>query len=215
MDLPASTSLVVCLGNPGPHYANTPHNIGWWLGDVLAMAAKRSFQPGFGRFQLCEIRTESRRILLVKPMTYMNASGQAVMELTEQVEFSMSDLIVVVDDIALPLGQLRIRSAGSSGGHNGLASIIEVMGTDQFVRVRCGVGPVPEGVDPAEFVLAPFGERDLSSARDMAGRAAEAVMMIVTHGPEIAANTYNRKPPAAEPSSDEENSDADRPREGP
>jgi PTH1 family peptidyl-tRNA hydrolase len=134
----------------------------------------------------------------------MNLSGQALLELAERIELAPDDLIAVADDFALPLGQIRIRRDGSSGGHNGLASIIEVLQSEQFTRVRCGVGPVPSGLDPAEFVLAPFADNELSLAREMAERAAAAVKMIMTDGVSAAANTYNRKPPAPDaPSRDQ------------
>jgi peptidyl-tRNA hydrolase, PTH1 family len=205
--------IIILLGNPGPRYAQTRHNLGWWVGDVLAEEARQGFRAGWGRFYYSEIEIDDDRVLLVKPTTYMNLSGQAVVELAERLTVTPDQLIVIADDLAIPLGQLRIRPYGSSGGHNGLASIIEALGSDQFVRVRCGVGPVPAGVDAAEFVLAPFAPNELSSARDMAEQAAAAVIMIVTDGVVQAANTFNRKPPAPDaPSGDQ--SGADRPREG-
>lgn len=205
--------IIILLGNPGSRYAQTRHNLGWWVGDILAEEARQSFHAGWGRFYYSEIGIDGKRVLLVKPTTYMNHSGHAIVELAERLTVTPDQLFVIADDLALPLGQLRIRPYGSSGGHNGLASIIEALGSDQFVRIRCGVGPVPDGVDAAEFVLAPFAPNELSSARDMAERAATAVRMVVTDGVVPAANTYNRKPPAPDtPSGDQ--SGADRPREG-
>jgi PTH1 family peptidyl-tRNA hydrolase len=134
----------------------------------------------------------------------MNLSGHVLTELSERLEVTPERLVAIADDFALPLGQIRIRPSGSAGGHNGLASLIEVLQSDQFTRVRCGVGPIPVGVDPAEFVLAPFADNELSLARDMAERAAAAVRSILTEGVSAAANTYNRKPPAPEaPSGDQ------------
>jgi len=207
------TWIIILLGNPGVKYAMTRHNLGWWVGDILASSTKTQFKPGWGRFYYAQIELAERPAALVKPTTYMNLSGQVIAELSERLEVTSENLIVVADDIDLPLGQLRVRPYGSSGGHNGLASIIEAIGSDEFVRVRCGVGPVPVGADAAEFVLAPFTESELSLARDMAERAAAAVRTILANGALLAANTYNRKPPAPEaPSGDQ--SGADRPREG-
>lgn len=198
------TKVVLLLGNPGRRYEMTRHNLGWWVGDVLAARFRTAFKPGWGSFYLSEFDEGSQPCILLKPTTYMNLSGQALSELTERIEFTSEDLIAVADDFALPLGQLRVRRDGSSGGHNGLTSIIEVLQCEQFTRVRCGVGPVPAGIDPAEFVLAPFAENELSLAREMAERAAAAVRMILTDGVSAAANTYNRKPPAPEaPSGDQ------------
>lgn len=198
------TRVILLLGNPGRRYKLTRHNLGWWVGDLLAEQSRTDFGPGWGRFYLTEIEVESTTCLLIKPSTYMNLSGHVLTELTERIDVTPDDLITVADDIALPLGQLRVRRDGSSGGHNGLASIIEVLQSERFTRVRCGVGPVPNGLDPAEFVLAPFAENELLLAREMAERAAAAVRMIVTDGVSAAANTYNRKPPAPEaPSGDQ------------
>ncbi len=197
-------SVVVFLGNPGVRYAKTRHNVAWWVADVLSKEMRREFAPGWGNFHYATLEMDRRTVHLVKPTTYMNLSGHALIDLAERVEFHIRDVIAVADDFALPLGQLRIRKSGSSGGHNGLASLIEVFESDQFTRLRCGVGPVPEGIDPADFVLAEFVGNELSSAQDMAERAASAVKMIVTAGATRAANTYNRKPPAPEaPSGDQ------------
>ncbi len=211
--MPSAPTIVIFLGNPGQRYALTRHNLGWWVGDILATEARISFRPGWGRFYLSEILVRETPVALVKPTTFMNLSGQIIPELAARLEVDISHLLVVADDIDLPLGKIRIRAHGSSGGHNGLASVIEVLGDDQFARVRCGIGPVPADLDPAEFVLAPFADNELSLARDMAARAAAAVKSILTDGVVVAANTYNRKPPAPDaPSGDQLG--ADRPREG-
>lgn len=192
------------LGNPGKRYAMTRHNLGWWVGDVLSQEAKTFFRPGWGRFHTAEIEIAGQSTFCVKPTTYMNLSGHVLTELSERLEVTPENLIVVADDFVLPLGQIRVRPSGSSGGHNGLASLIEVLGNDQFTRIRCGVGPVPLGLDPAEFVLAPIAESELSLAREMAERAAAAVRMILADGLVAAANAFNRKPPAPEaPSGDQ------------
>ena len=198
MEIGIETKIVMLLGNPGKRYAMTRHNLAWWVGDALSEEQRATFRPGWGQFYSTEIRVAEQGVLLVKPTTYMNLSGHVLTELSERLEVTADDLVAVADDIALPRGQIRVRPSGSSGGHNGLASLIEVLGSDQFARVRCGVGPVPPGLDPAEFVLAPFAENELSLAWEMAERAAAAVKMILTDGVVATANTFNRKPPAPE-----------------
>jgi PTH1 family peptidyl-tRNA hydrolase len=186
------------LGNPTDRYRDTRHNLGWWVGDILAGRAKVTFKPGRGDFWIAEGRVGGKVVRMVKPTTYMNLSGQAVDQYATVYGLEPAELIVVADDIDLVLGQIRIRERGSSGGHNGMASVIEHLGSEEFIRIRCGVGPVPDGVDPAEFVLDQFGPDELIVARQMAETAADAVAMIVARGPVAAANVYNRKPPAPE-----------------
>jgi PTH1 family peptidyl-tRNA hydrolase len=194
--------MLLLLGNPTDRYRLTRHNLGWWVGDVLAERAKISFKPGKGDFFIAEGRVGGQVVRMVKPTTYMNESGRALDQYAALYGLEPAELIVVTDDIDLLLGQIRIRERGSSGGHNGLTSVIEHLGSEEFVRLRCGVGPVPEGVDPAEFVLDPFGSDEFIVAREMATAAADAVAMIVARGPVAAANVYNRKPPAPEKPAD-------------
>jgi len=190
--------LLILLGNPTDGYRLTRHNLGWWVGDILAERAKVAFKPGKGDFLVAEGRVGGQVVRMVKPTTYMNESGRALDQYAALYGLEPAELLVVADDIDLALGQIRIRERGSSGGHNGLASVIEHLGSEELVRVRCGVGPVPEGIDPAEFVLDPFGVDEFIVAREMATAAADAVAMIVARGPVAAANVYNRKPPAPE-----------------
>jgi PTH1 family peptidyl-tRNA hydrolase len=203
---------IVFLGNPGPEHAETRHNLGWWVGDILADRARVRLRPEAAEFLSAEGRLGGKKVLLVKPMTYMNASGEAVNLASKLHGFEPESLIVIADDIALPLGRIRIRASGSSGGHNGLQSIIEQLGTEEFTRVRLGVGPVADGIDSAEFVLDRFDDDDFIVAREMAAHAAEAVLMILARGVEAAANVYNRKPPAPD-STGESQAGADRPGE--
>lgn len=208
-----STLIIVFLGNPGRRYEDTRHNLGWWVGDLMAQEAKVAFHAGRGRFLLAEVRVGGEPALLVKPTTYMNGSGEALADLSTSHEIDPGSLLVVADDFALALGQIRIRERGSSGGHNGLESIIEQLGSDEFARIRCGVGPVPEGVDAAHFVLDRMGPEELIVAREMAAKAARAVAMILARGVRTAANEYNRKPPALEEPS-RGSTGAERPKEG-
>lgn len=200
----SQATIIILLGNPGRRYELTRHNLGWWVGDILAEQSRVDFKPGWGRFYYALPVDPDPSCILVKPTTYMNLSGHILSELSERLEVTSERLIAVADDFALPLGQIRIRPGGSDGGHNGLASLIEVLQSDQFTRVRCGVGPIPDATDAAEFVLAPFADNELSLAREMAEHAAAAVRMILTGGVSASANTYNRKPPAPEaPSGDQ------------
>jgi PTH1 family peptidyl-tRNA hydrolase len=194
--------IIVFLGNPGERYAATRHNLGWWVGDQIAQTARVAFKPGAGSYMMAQGRVGGRSTLLVKPTTYMNASGEALTQVSEAHAIEPSSLLVVADDLALPLGQLRLRGHGSSGGHNGLASIIAQLGTEAFARIRCGVGPLPPGVDAAEFVLDPFPAAELIAAREMAARAADAVALVLARGLGAAASVYNRKPPAPGTSAD-------------
>ncbi|MEW5701337.1 MAG: aminoacyl-tRNA hydrolase [Candidatus Zixiibacteriota bacterium] len=194
--------IIVFLGNPGARYAMTRHNLGWWVADLVAGETRLAFKPGQGPYLEASGRVAGQKALLVKPTTFMNASGEAFDHLSRKYDLSPESLLVVADDLALPLGQLRLRGHGSSGGHNGLASIIACLGTEQFARVRCGIGPLPAGVDAAEFVLDPFGPGELIAAREMAARAAEAVAMVLARGLVAAADAYNRKPPAPETSAE-------------
>jgi PTH1 family peptidyl-tRNA hydrolase len=199
-----SHRLIILLGNPGERYALTRHNIGWWVGDVLAERRRLTYHPGAGDYYLAEGRIGGRPARLFKATTFMNESGRAVAQYASRVPVTPADLIVVTDDIDLPLGQLRIRLRGSSGGHNGLASVIEHAGSEDIARCRCGVGPVPPGVDPAEFVLDQFAADQLITARQMALKAADAVEMMIARGTSVAANAFNRKPPAPEKRHDAE-----------
>lgn len=205
--------VITFLGNPGDRYKSTRHNLGWWVADELATKAKSKFKPGPGDYDIAEGRVAGRRVHLLKPTTYMNNSGQSLDQYARWAGLLPEELIVLADDIALPLGEIRVRSKGSSGGHNGIASIIEHIGSDDFTRVRCGVGPVPSGVDAADFVLDDFTPDQLLPARQMAERAALAVELILARGVTAAANTYNRKPPATEADSPNP-TDAQRPGEG-
>ncbi|HEX9750261.1 MAG TPA: aminoacyl-tRNA hydrolase [candidate division Zixibacteria bacterium] len=207
-----SQCCVVCLGNPGSRYEATRHNLGWWVGDCLALQMRMGFRPGRGNFTVALGHMRGNSVCLVKPMTYMNASGEVWPDLVRGYGAVPEKTLVVCDDIDLPLGRIRVRDTGSSGGHNGLSSIIECIGTEQIARVRCGVGPVPAGIDPAAFVLDPFAPAELPLARQMAERAAAAVEMAVTSGMTASANEYNRRAPAPEDSV-EPPAGADRPGE--
>ena len=184
---------VVGLGNPGKRYANTPHNVGFAVVDMLAdgplpCRLKKSFR--FGARQ-GTARFGEERILLAKPETFMNRSGRAVAGLLRYWKIAAGDMIVVMDDADLEIGRLRIRSAGGNGGHRGLGSVIDCVGTRDFVRVRIGIGRGTRGDDLVEHVLKPFGKEDGDLAREMVAHAADAVMCVLSSGADEAMNRFN------------------------
>ena len=201
--------LVVGLGNPGPEYEFTRHNLGFWAVDRVARRLKRRFRQGAGNFLVAEKSVGGQQLALAKPTTFMNLVGHAVTQLVDQYNITPSQLLVVCDDFALEEGRLRIRRRGSDGGHNGLKSIINSLGMEEFARVRLGIGPVPEGIHPADFVLAEIGENAVNSLQNLAERAAQAVVDCVVWGVEFAANAYNIRPSAPT----EDAGGADRPKE--
>lgn len=145
--------LIFGLGNPGQEYRNTRHNIGFWVVDLLAVKFKAKKQRRTCKSEFFEAELAGKAILLVKPQTYVNESGQSVLCLLKKTNLKREDIIVIHDDIDLPKGKVRIRTGGSSGGHRGIDSIIERTRTSDFIRVKIGVGRPPKFQDPADFVL--------------------------------------------------------------
>jgi PTH1 family peptidyl-tRNA hydrolase len=171
-----ANNLIVCgLGNPDPEYRDTRHNLGFWVADLLGDRFAGRWRRPADNYLECRVEIAGRPVALVEPLTYMNLSGRVVRILANREDFDPSRLLVVCDDTALPLGRLRLRQKGSDGGHNGLRSIIEALGHQDFARLRLGVGPVPEGVDHADYVLTAFPTAEEESAREMTARAADCV----------------------------------------
>ena len=186
-----SNLVLLGLGNPGPRYVSTRHNLGFRVVDrFAALRGVRSWEER-RTCVIAVVELGSTGILLVKPRTYMNLSGRALVELRAEKEIPPEEILVVVDDIALPLGQLRLRRSGSSGGHNGLKSIIGELGTTGFPRLRLGVGPVPPGVDPADYVLSAFPEDEKKTVEEMAARAARCVETVAGSGFDHAMGEFN------------------------
>ncbi len=186
--------MIVGLGNPGREYEHTRHNVGF---DVIsALAEKLEISAGMWK---AEHRAHTARgmigdekVILVKPQTFMNLSGEAVRELNDYYKLGgVSDIIVISDDVAIPTGNIRIRMKGSSGGHNGLKNIILHMGSEDFVRVRVGVGD--SGGDMVGHVLGHFSSEDAKKMRDAYKKAADAVCCIVTDGADVAMNRFNTR----------------------
>jgi len=148
----------------------------------------------YRNYSFAETRHQGRRVILCKPETYMNLSGEAVSLLLAKQRLNLSEILVVYDEIQLPLGQLRLRKRGSDGGHNGLSSIIENLGSERFPRLRCGVDFSSQGVDLAEYVLSPFQKEELPLAADMIERAAEACLAVTDIGFDKAMNIFNTPP---------------------
>lgn len=195
--------LIVGLGNPGPEYAWTAHNLGFLAVDAIAERAQiRIERPeakslvGLGRFA-------GQDVALAKPDTMMNLSGLAVRDLLERFECGPEEMVVLYDDVALPWGMLRIRARGSAGSHNGLKSIIGTIGTNEFPRVRMGIQPDHPVGDLAAYVLRPMRKADLEIAAEMTEQATEAVELILTRGIAQAMNRFNRRVGQAEGTEDE------------
>ena len=185
--------LLVCLGNYGKQYENTRHNIGFMAAERLI--DKRDLRCNRLRFRaLTEvIEFGGANVLLMMPQTYMNLSGEAVGEAARFYKIPADHVIVISDDISLPLGKLRVRGSGSAGGHNGLKNIIAHLGTQEFPRIKVGVGAKPPKMDLADYVLSRFGAEEQKIMDEAFGEAAEAAVMMMTTGAERAMNHYNAK----------------------
>jgi peptidyl-tRNA hydrolase, PTH1 family len=185
--------LVVGLGNPGYQYYLTPHNLGFMGVDRFAESCGIEINRAERQALTARTETDDNQVILAKPQTYMNLSGLAVGRLISRYQISVEDVLVLVDDVHIPLGTLRIRARGSAGGHNGLKSIIAVTGSDRFARIRMGVGPERPLGDFVAYVLGRFRDADLDAVADMVDRAAEAVHIVLREGLEQAMNRYNKR----------------------
>lgn len=182
--------LVVGLGNPGADYQKTRHNLGYRVVEALAhqhriVLRERSEKAVYGQGSIKAVK-----VVLSKPLTFMNRSGAAVRDLCQTFQISPVDLIVIHDDIDLDLGRLRIKTRGSHGGHNGLRSILEVLGTDRFVRVKLGVGR-PKGEETADHVLSQFAIKERPVVDEMIGHAVAAVELVIIDGIAQAMNQFH------------------------
>ena len=184
--------LIVFLGNPGPKYACTRHNAGFMAGDALAKKLGVSIDRLRFRALTAAAEINGEKVLLMKPQTFMNLSGEAVGQAARFYKIPPERVLVVSDEISLPLGKLRVRPKGSAGGHNGLKSIIASLGSDAFPRIRIGVGAPPHpDYDMADWVLSVFRNQDLEDMLAASDRAAEAVITYISNGPERAMNRFN------------------------
>lgn len=186
--------VIVGLGNPGKEYRNTRHNIGFDVIDCIAQKESISLTEKKHRALIGKGIIEGQKVLLVKPQTYMNLSGESVRSVLDFYKIDeKEELLVISDDISLIPGQIRIRKKGSAGGHNGLKSIITYLGHDQFQRIRMGVGEKPSGYNLADYVLGHFDKNERRLVDEAISRAADAVKVIIREGADAAMNLYNKK----------------------
>lgn len=186
--------IIVGLGNPKSEYKNTRHNIGFDVIDVLADKCNIVVETKKHKALCGRGIIEGQKVVLAMPQTYMNLSGESVRELVDYYKINIAtELIVIFDDVSLDLGMLRVRKHGTAGGHNGMKSIISQLGTEEFMRIRVGVGEKPKGYDLADYVLGHFsaGEREIMDGTTI--QATEAIKMILTEGIDQAMNQYNKK----------------------
>ena len=192
--------IIAGLGNPGKRYENTRHNVGF---DAIDELVDRYRIPGSGVSHKAMVGKgimEGQKVLLAKPLTYMNLSGEAIRGLVDYYKIDPeSELLVIYDDISLEPGNIRIRKKGSAGGHNGIKSIIAQLGTQNFQRIRIGVGEKPKNWDLADYVLGTFGKEDRPLVEEALGNAAEAAAMIIQGKIDEAMNRFNRTKEAPKP----------------
>ncbi len=200
-----SKRLIVGLGNPAPDYDGSRHNIGFAVVDRVAEKTRTAFDESgmiqkaldrmksAGLYVTASGRFRGRPVTLAKPLTFMNRSGEAVLRLKNRLGLDDQDILVVVDDIYLDLGNLRLRSRGGSGGHNGLQDIIDRMDSDNFPRMRIGVGSTFSRGRQARFVLAPFENGEKTLAEEIVDTACDAALTFVTEGIVAAMNRYNKR----------------------
>ncbi len=182
--------LLVCLGNPGKEYEGTRHNIGFMAADELERREGAKFNRLRWRALTGEVGACGKRVLVLKPQTYMNLSGEAVKLAGGFYKIPPERVLVISDDVALPLGKLRIRAGGSAGGHNGLKNIIAHLGTDQFPRIRVGVG-APETPDMVDWVIGKFSQAERKEIDAAVGRAVDAALCVISSGVQKAQNRFN------------------------
>jgi peptidyl-tRNA hydrolase, PTH1 family len=186
--------LIIGLGNPGIEYQFTPHNLGFLAIDRIAGNLGVEVRNRQCRALTARAVIAGQPVVLVKPETFMNLSGLSVRELVAEYQADVkSDLIVIYDELDLPLGTIRIRQRGSSAGHNGMESILGALGTDEFLRIRLGIAPDRKIGDTVKFVLTPFRKAQLKIVDEILDSAAQAVDVILKDGPAAAMNRFNRK----------------------
>jgi PTH1 family peptidyl-tRNA hydrolase len=183
--------LIIGLGNPGLKYTNTRHNVGFKVINKLAKLAKIKIRDRKYKSKIGEGKISGNEVILAKPMTYVNLSGEAVELLVKNFQVPLTELLVVYDDINLELGKIRIRKKGSAGGHNGMKSIIEKLNSQEFIRIRIGIGSPPHDVEFRDYVLSNFTEEEEEIIESTIEKAAQAVICIVEKGIDVAMNKYN------------------------
>ena len=185
--------LIVGLGNPGDKYKYTKHNVGFMVLDYFASAHNISISRIKHKAVLGEGNIGQEKVILAKPQTYMNLSGESVQELMHWYKCDISRLIVIYDDVDIAVGRIRIRPEGSSGTHNGMKSIIYILNEDKFPRVRVGIGRQPDYMDLGDYVLSRFSEEEIPSMEEAVKKSALAIEEIIKNGVTSAMNKYNRE----------------------
>ncbi|MBR6950884.1 MAG: aminoacyl-tRNA hydrolase [Oscillospiraceae bacterium] len=184
--------IIVFLGNPGRRYEDSRHNVGFRTGDALAEKLGVKIDRSRFRALTAQGRIAGQTVLLMKPQTYMNLSGDAVREAVQFYKVPLDHVVTVSDDVSLPLGKLRVRRGGSAGGHNGLKDIIAKCGGDGFPRVKIGVGEKPHpDYDMADWVLSSFSGKDRETIAQAEKKAADAIVCLIEHGADETMNRYN------------------------
>ena len=185
--------FVIGLGNPGLEYRNTRHNIGFMV--LKELRSRQNFGRAKRKFlaKCWQGIIDNNEVLLVEPQTYMNRSGESVRLLVDFYKPDLSDIIIIMDDMALPIGQIRIRASGSAGGHKGLGNIIELLNTNKITRLRIGIGQPPEGIDPTDYVLGKFNKEEKIIVSKSIKLAADAVEDWVRNGTTYVMNHYNNR----------------------
>ncbi len=184
-------TVIAGLGNPGNKYENTRHNVGFSTIDLLSSKHGIKVNKLKHKALTGEGTIAGERVLLVKPQTFMNLSGESIRDVTEWYKLAMDNIIIIYDDVDLPVGTIRIRPKGSSGTHNGMKSVIYQLQSDEFPRIRIGIGKAPEGWDLADYVLGRFSADEAGTLRESIERAADAAAAIVASGVSAAMNQFN------------------------
>lgn len=187
----AEPFLIVGLGNPGPEYARSRHNVGWLVLERLAARSHCSFDKIQLKARVASGTVRDRRVVLARPLTYMNRSGESVGPLLRFYKVPLANLLVVYDEMDIPFATLRLRPGGGAGGHGGMKSIIAAVGGQDFARLRVGVGRPPAGWDPADYVLAQWTKDEVAQVPALVDRAADAVETWLTEGILTAMNRFN------------------------
>jgi PTH1 family peptidyl-tRNA hydrolase len=186
--------LVVGLGNPGRKHEGTRHNLGFLIIDQIARQNRVTIKKKLCEALVGEWSNDGERVLLAKPQTYMNRSGESVQCLLDHFRLPPENLIVMYDDLDLAFGRIRIRPTGGAGGHRGVVSILEALSGAQFYRVRVGIGRPPDGTDPVDFVLEHFTLQEIDQLDEVVSRASDAVVSLLREGGQRAMEQYNRAP---------------------
>jgi PTH1 family peptidyl-tRNA hydrolase len=189
----SETAVVLGLGNPGPRYSETRHNVGFCVVEALAGRWNARPEPANGAYRAWRSMRDGRRVALLEPLTFMNVSGEALSAWRDRHGLAPEALVVVVDDVHLPVGIVRVRARGSSGGHRGLDSVEAALGTREYARVRVGVGAAGTAAELREHVLDTFAPAEMEAARAAIGTAADAVECWIDDGIVAAMNRFNRR----------------------